>query len=196
MKIYKHIIITGPSFVGKTFIAGLILAQEHAFKKCVTATTRIPRTGEQNGKDYFFFSLKKFLELKDQDFFLETNPFLKKKDGSEPTRYGTPRSFVDEHKDKTPILFVVDPKGAHSIQKYLGTDSITVFIAPESEQVLIDRIHKRRTNETDEEIADRLELAKSQMAEKDSFDYCLINYEGIEKAKALAAQIIRSAYAA
>lgn len=190
MKKYKHIIITGPSFVGKTFIAELTLAEAHDISRCITGTTRIARSNEENGKDYFFFTLERFLQLKEEGFFIETNEFIKKKDGTIGTLYGTPRSFVDEHRDSKTLLFVVDPNGADKLKEYLGDDCITVFIAPENEQVLIDRIHKRRTNETDEEIADRLELAKAQMARKDEFDYCLVNIEGVEHAKALVTKII------
>lgn len=190
MKKYKHIIITGPSFVGKTFVADLILNAEHEFMRCITGTTRTPRTGEKNGKDYFFFTLEKFLQLKQEGYFLETNEFIKKKDGTIGTMYGTPKNFIDAHRKDDNVLCVVDPNGAVDIQRYLGDECITVFIAPESIDVLIDRIHKRRTNESDEEINDRLELAKSQMARSGEFDYCLINIEGIDNARKLAKHII------
>ena len=160
------IIVSSPSGAGKTTIVDAVLKRNPTVARVVTATTRAPRTGEQDGVDYLFWSIKQFEKKKKKGQMLEWAQV-------HTHYYGIPKKSVDGLMKKgiCPIL-VIDVQGARTV-KAQYPDAATVFIVPPSLKELKKRILGRNDNTQDIEI--RLETAKKEMQELDRYDYALLN---------------------
>ncbi|MDR0953250.1 MAG: guanylate kinase [Elusimicrobiota bacterium] len=174
------IIISSPSGGGKTTIVNALLAQDKNLSRVITATTRAPRSGEKNGKDYHFWPKAKF----------ETA--IKNKQMAEWAKvhvdyYGVPKACVDEvlKKGKCPVL-VIDVQGAKTIRKHYK-DAVSIFIAPPSFKTLASRIKARNDNTKDVKI--RLNNAKEEMKQAKFYDYVVVN-DVLPKAITLCQAII------
>ncbi|MFZ5943838.1 MAG: guanylate kinase [Bacillota bacterium] len=173
------IVLSGPSGAGKGTICKSLL-KETNIKYSISATTRKPRPGETDGKEYFFITKKDFENKIKEDAFLE---WAKVYDNY----YGTPKKFVEEilHKGQDCIL-EIDPQGAHKVRA-AKPDGVLVFIAPPSMQELEHRITTRGT-ENSNEIQKRLSCAREEMLCMYNYDYVVINDEvetAVEKIKAI-----------
>lgn len=170
------LVLSGPSGTGKGTVCGVV--RDHlgdAVRYSISATTRKPRTGEEHGREYFFFSKEEFEALRDQNGFLEWAQVY-------DNYYGTPRAFVEEMlasgKD---CILEIDPQGALQVRE--ATDeAVLVFIAPPSLEELRNRLTGRGT-ESAQEVEKRLSCAESELGYRDKYDYIIIN-DDVETAAA------------
>lgn len=160
------IIVSSPSGAGKTTIVDAVLKKNKTVSRVITATTRSPRKGEKNGKDYHFWTIKQFEQAIKKNQMLEWAQV-------HTHYYGIPKKSVDGllKKNICPIL-VIDVQGARTVKKEYP-QAVTVFIIPPSLRELKKRILGRNDNTQDIEI--RLETAKKEMQELDRYDYALLN---------------------
>lgn len=163
------IVISGPSGVGKGTICREILRKYDDVEYSISATTRKPRSGERQGKEYFFYSVGEFLKLVEQEELLE---WAKVYDNY----YGTPKAYVEEiiSKGKDCIL-EIDIQGAFQVKEKMP-QGLFVFIMPPSREELIRRITSRGT-ENMEEIAKRMGKVDHELAYVRDYDYMVINDE-------------------
>lgn len=159
------IIISAPSGGGKTSIVSRLL-EDGKLSRVITATTRAPRKGEKNGKDYHFWSEKQFEDA------------VKKGEMAEWAKvhvnyYGIPKSSLDKliKRGKHPVL-VIDVQGAKTVKK-IYKNAVSVFITPPSFAELKKRIAARNDGTTD--VKARLESAKKELKCIKNYDYLVIN---------------------
>ena len=163
----KLFVISGPSGVGKGTICKKLFEADDNLRFSVSMTTRAPREGEVEGKDYFFVSRERFEELLREGQLLEHNKFV-------DNYYGTPRGPVVEWMDKGhDVLLEIDYHGAFQVRDAYP-EAVLVFIAPPSVEELKARIRGRGT-ETEEQIEGRIAQAMDDMAQADEFDYLVLN---------------------
>jgi guanylate kinase len=134
----------------------------------ISATTRAPRVGEQDGREYHFVGREAFRRLIEEDAFLEWAEVHEH-------HYGTPRasimSALDEGRD---ILFDIDWQGAASIADKAPHDTVRIFILPPSMAELSVRLHAR-AQDAEDVIARRLGRAKGEIARWIDYDYVILN---------------------
>ena len=160
-------IISAASGAGKTSLVKKLLTLINDLTLSISHTTRNPRPGEIDGKDYFFVTNEIFAEMVKKDKFLETA----KCHGS---FYGTSRNFVQEVRDTgKDIIFEIDWQGAKSI-KAIFPEAISIFILPPSLKKLEERLIARG-QDSEDTIKVRLSAAKSEMSHVNQFDYVTIN---------------------
>lgn len=136
----------------------------------VSATTRAPRPGEVDGKDYFFISKEKFQDMVANDEFLEYATVF---DNS----YGTPRGPVEDAlAGGHDVLFDVDWQGTQQLHDRARTDLVRVFILPPSSEELERRLHTR-AQDSAEVIAGRMAKASSEMSHYDEYEYIIVNVD-------------------
>ena len=176
------IIISSPSGGGKTTVVDRLLKKEKSLARVVTATTRAPRTGEKNGKDYHFWTEKEFLSAVKKGKMLEWAKV-------HVNYYGIPKKSVDDVMKKgiCPVL-VIDVQGAKTVsQKY--PNAVKIFILPPSLQVLKERISARKDNTQNIDV--RMKTAKKELKQLPHYDYIVLN-DDLKKAVADTWAIIRS----
>ncbi len=166
-------VLSGPSGAGKTELARLLRVREPDVHYLITATTRSPRPGERHGVDYYFFSEADFLRSMDRGEFLECarippgTGFL----------YGSPRNQVEQALSRGQDVFAqVDVQGARSIRAQLP-DAVLMFLKPPDLETLQRRLADRATEASDE-LKDRLENARAELAHEVEFDHSVINADG------------------
>lgn len=167
------VIISAPSGAGKTTLIEKLLIQNPVFEFAVSTTTRIKRTGESEGKNYYYVSYEEFMQMVDRGEFLE---WAKVHDNY----YGTTKKEVDRIKALSRIpIFDVDVQGARSLRNKLQ-NVISIFIIPPSIQELEKRLRHRST-ETEHQITVRLNNALVELREYVNYDYIVIN-DDLQKA--------------
>ena len=168
MKRGKLIVISAPSGSGKTTIARAIMQKYPGMLFSVSATTRRPRVGETDGRDYFFLSKEEFQRRVQSGDLVEWEEIY-------GNYYGTLKSEVDRTLHRGAImLFDVDVKGALSIKKTYPDDSILIFIKPPSFEVLKDRLLNRKT-EDDATIRRRLDRVPMELEKGSQFGWQVVN---------------------
>lgn len=181
----KVVVVVAPSGSGKTTIARRLLKDISRLKFSVSATTRPPREGEVDGKDYHFLSKDEFQKHIDKGDFLEWEEFYNGK------RYGSLRPEIDKQLKKGYfILFDVEVKGAVNIKKAFGDRCLSIFIKPPSIDELKQRLQKRGT-EDDKTLAERLERAKMELEYEKQFDVSVVN-DNLEEAYASVKSLVQS----
>ena len=177
-------VLSSPSGAGKSSVAKALLDSDPNLTISVSATTRAPRPGELDGKDYIFVSKEKFQNMIDGDEFLEHATVF---DNS----YGTPKQPVEQAMSNGhDVLFDVDWQGAQEIQDYAGDDLVSVFILPPSVEELERRL-KSRAQDSDEVVKGRMEKATSEMSHWDAYQYVIINQD-IDKTVSNARAILKA----
>ena len=163
-------VFSGPSGVGKgTLKAKLFEEFADRIAYSVSATTRGPREGEVDGKDYFFISRQEFERRVKNNEFLEHAEFA-------GNCYGTPRAYVEKLLDSgMNVVLEIDVQGALQVMKSMP-ECVSVFILPPSFEELEHRLRGRGT-ETEESIRERLEIARNELAQQDKFTLKLVNDE-------------------
>ena len=165
----KLIIITGPSGVGKGTVVKAILKKDINIWLSISATTRKPRNGEEDGKDYYFLTTKKFKEMINNEMFLEWAKFA-------GNYYGTPiESIKEKIKDGYKVILEIEVEGACQVRERFP-NIISIFLLPPDKNELEKRIRNRGTD-NEESILKRLERADFEMISSKDFDYVLKNYE-------------------
>ncbi len=179
----RTFIITGPSGVGKgTIIQELFARQPHLYFS-VSATTRGPRPGEENGVHYHFISREQFDQWVREDAFLEHAEYV-------GNCYGTPKKFVDEAMDRgEDAILDIEVQGAQQVHQK-RPDAVRIFIAPPSWTELEHRLTGRGT-ESAEKVRSRLARAKEEFRFAADYDYIVINNTVEEAAEEIRA-IIRA----
>ncbi|MGY6463763.1 guanylate kinase [Corynebacterium sp. UMB8791] len=163
------VVLAGPSAVGKSTVVQRLRTEVPELYFSVSMTTRAPRPGEQDGKDYFFVTPDEFQQKIDSGEMLEWADIH-----GGLQRSGTPASPVREALEAgRPVLVEVDLVGARNI-KGLMPEAATVFLAPPSWEILVERLTGRGT-ETPEVIERRLETARNEIAAQDEFDNVVVN---------------------
>jgi guanylate kinase len=164
------LVISGPSGVGKDAVmAGLRQALSQA-QYVTTVTTRPPRPGERDGVDYRFLSDEEYDRVVAEDGFLERASVYSH-------RYGVPRGEVRQALERRQDVMVrVDVQGAATIKR-LRPDAVLVFLAPESDDELERRLRERATDDG-ADLRLRRDTAAREMAQRDAFDYVVVNAEG------------------
>jgi len=164
------VVLSGPSGAGKDSVRDLLLDWEPSMHRVVTATTRLPRPGEIEGRDYHFITEQVFDDLLNTDGFLE-------------------HAFVYDHRNGVPRIEIEDPlafgrdaiarvdvQGAETLKR-LVPQALLIFIAPPSVEETARRM-QMRGQDTDEQQARRREVANQEMAAAPRFDHVVINETG------------------
>lgn len=162
-------VISGPSGTGKDTVYKELKKACPSIAQTVSATTRKPREGEENGVDYYFIDRDDFLERVKAGDFIEYVCY-----GG--NYYGTLKNEVRRLSDENKtVVLVIEVNGAQNI-KAAFPDAVSVFLLPPSEEELRRRICKRGQN-TPEEIEARLAIARNELACQDKYDYRVVNDE-------------------
>jgi len=160
-------IITAASGAGKTSLVKAILENNPNIELSISYTTRSPRPGEVDGVDYRFINKESFIEMQQQNIFLETAE-------CHGASYGTSKKIILETIESgRDIILEIDWQGAFSIKK-IYKEAISIFILPPSIKALEDRL-KNRGQDSEETISKRLSAAKDEMSHLEKFDYVTIN---------------------
>ena len=163
----KLLVISGPSGAGKSTVIGRLMEQREDLCFSVSVTTRAPRPGEEDGRDYFFVSPQRFQELVEDGYLLEHAEYV-------GNYYGTPRGYVEQRQlEGKSVILDIEVQGASQIVRNCP-DAVTVFILPPSGEELERRLRHRNTD-TDEKIRERLLQAKRECAEAGKYGYIVIN---------------------
>jgi guanylate kinase len=179
----KVFVITGPSGVGKGTLISRLLERVPDLELSVSATTRQPREGEVDGRDYHFLSREEF------DRRIEAGDFLEFATYSD-NRYGTLRSEVGRRLDAGhSVVLEIEVQGARQVRAAMR-ESVQVFIAPPDPSILRERLLSRGTDSA-EAIDARLEVAEQELAARDEFAHLVVN-DDLDRAAVELEGIVRA----
>ncbi len=163
----KLYVISGPSGVGKGTLVSKLLDMRDDVVLSISATTRSPRPGEVDGKNYFFLTKEKFKDLIDADGFIEWAEYAS-------NFYGTPLDFVEEQLAAGKnVILEIEVQGAFQVKEKLP-DATLIFIEPPSMDELERRIIGRGT-ESEDVIESRMRTARVEMERKMEYDIAVMN---------------------
>ena len=174
----KLVVISAPSGTGKGTVISELLKLRPDFTFSVSATTRKPRPGEKDGVEYHFLSHEKFVEMINNDEFLEHAEYVGE-------RYGTPVKPIKENLDSgVTVILDIEVQGAKQVMTK-DIEAITIFITAPDMEELENRLRGRGTD-SDEKIASRLEQARHELKEMHHYDHVIVN----DKASRAAEEIL------
>jgi len=175
-------VLSGPSGVGKSTVVARLRKLCPWIWQSVSVTTRPPRPGEMDGREYFFVSEQEFEGMAARGELLESAQFA-------GNRYGTPRAPVQQRIDQgVPALLEIDVAGAKQVRQALP-GALLVFLAPPSWDELERRLTSRNT-ESAAVIGRRLEAARAELAAESEFDITLVNTSVEAVCKQLVALVL------
>jgi guanylate kinase len=175
-------IVSAPSGAGKTSLVKALLAADPGVRKSVSYTTRAPRPGEQDGRDYHFVTPEGFQDMVGRGALLECAQV-------HGHRYGTGQHWVErELRDGRDIVLEIDWQGAAQVRR-LMPGTVSVFILPPSIEALEERL-RGRGQDSPEIIARRVRAARDEIAHVDEFDFVIINREFAVAARELHSIVI------
>lgn len=165
----KLIVISAPSGAGKTSIVHYLLKELPNLCFSISATSRVKRDNEFDGKDYHFLGVEQFKQKIKEDAFLEWEEVY------DNQYYGTLKSEIDRiwNIEKT-VIFDVDVAGGINIKKQYPSECLSIFIMPPSIEVLKERL-KNRGSESEESLAKRLSKAEEEISQNQKFDMVILN---------------------
>ncbi len=172
--------ISGPSGVGKGTLVRLLMKEDKNLVTSVSCTTRAPRAGEVDGRDYFFLSKEEFSRRIQERDFLEYDEHF-------GNFYGTPRSFVEEQLKEKSVILEIDVVGALNAKKLLP-QTVLIMIAPPSLKVLCARL-SGRGSESEEQVKERLQRVEYELKKQNEYDYVVVN-DDLQLAKKRLQEII------
>ena len=178
----KAFVITGPSGVGKGTLIERLLDRVPGLELSVSATTRAPRPGEVDGRDYHFLDPEEFDRRVAAGEFLEHATYS-------GNRYGTMRSEVEQRlASGTSVVLEIELQGARQVRAAMP-ESVQVFIAPPNPEALRERLERRGTD-TPQAIAERLRVAEEELAAQREFGHVIVN-DDVERAAAELERTVR-----
>jgi guanylate kinase len=178
----KLFVITAPSGAGKSSLIQALLKEDPSLRLSTSYTTRPPRPGEQNGREYHFVKDSEFLAMRNRGEFLESAEV-------HGNRYGTAKRVIEEALARGhDLLLEIDWQGARQVRR-LHPDCVGIFILPPSVEEL-ERRMRTRGQDADEVIQRRLANARDELTHVDEFKYRIINKD-FEAAKGELSEIIR-----
>ena len=179
------IVVSGFSGAGKGTIMKELTKRYEQYALSISATTRNPREGEENGREYFFITTEEFEKLIAEDGLIEHAKYVN-------NYYGTPRKYVEEKLSQgIDVILEIEIQGALQIKEQYK-DAVLLFVMPPSAQVLEKRLRGRGT-ETDEVIAKRLARAKEEAVGIEKYDYIVVN-DDLDECVEKVNEIISSAH--
>ena len=175
-------IISAPSGAGKTSLVRQLLQSDPNIQKSVSYTTRAPRPGEMNGREYHFVSLADFEQRRLAGDFVESALV-------HGNYYATSREWINERRAAgKDIVLEIDWQGALAV-RHASAEAISIFIVPPSYEALSSRL-KNRATDSPAVIAQRLKNARDEISHLYEFDYVIINQDFSRAAHELAAIVI------
>ena len=162
----KLFVLSGASGVGKSTVLKGVMAARDDLLFSVSATTRDPREGEQEGVSYYFVTKEVFEEMIRQDAFVEYDAHMK-------NYYGTPKGQLEEKLSRANVILDIEPNGAFQVRKN-RPDACLIFIAPPSREELERRL-RGRGDTPEDQIRVRLERAQWEMEMSQKYDHVVIN---------------------
>ena len=176
------IVLSGPSGAGKSTVVARAMEGREDLCFSTSATTRQPRPGEVDGREYFFVTQQRFDEMVAQDELLEHAVYVSHS-------YGTPRRFVEEKlQSGMNVLLDIEVQGARQVAAR-RPDAVKIFIVPPSLEELERRLTGRGTD-TPEAVRGRLARAREEYREADFYDYIIVNDDLDTAARELSAIIL------
>ena len=162
------LVLSSPSGAGKTTLAKRLLAADSQIQMSVSVTTRKPRPGEVEGKDYYFVSETEFSRMRDAGDLLEWARVF-------DNYYGTPRSAVERALSSgRDVLFDIDWQGAQQLNEKGAQDLVRVFILPPSGEILEQRLTTRAQDDP-ASVARRMSAAAAEISHWAEYDYVIVN---------------------
>ena len=178
--------ITGPSGVGKGTLIRTLLERIPELELSVSATTRAPRPGEEDGVDYHFLTDGEFERRVRSGDFVEHASYSGR-------RYGTLRDELERRtRDGRPVVLEIEVQGARQIARTMP-EAVRIFVAPPSEEALRTRLIGRGTDDP-EQVEERLRTAREELAAQDEFAHVVVN-DRLEDAVAALEGVVRAALA-
>jgi guanylate kinase len=161
-------VLSSPSGAGKTTLARRLTETDAEIAMSVSVTTRPPRPGEVDGRDYRFIDRKRFVRMREGDELLEWARVF-------DNFYGTPRAPVEAAiKSGRDILFDIDWQGAQQLSEKMKHDVVRVFILPPSVTALERRL-QTRAQDSAEIVRRRMEAASAEISHWPEYDYVIVN---------------------
>lgn len=162
----KLFVISGASGVGKSTVLAQVMAKRADLCFSVSATTRSPRPGEVDGKDYYFVSKEQFLDMIEKREFLEYDAHME-------NYYGTPKAQLEEKLRTGSVILDIEPNGAFNVRRERA-DAVLIFIAPPSLEELENRL-RGRGDTSEEQIQVRQARVAWEMEQSKQYDHVVIN---------------------
>jgi guanylate kinase len=164
------LVLSSPSGAGKTTISRALLKLEPNLVLSVSATTRAPRPGEQEGVHYYFVAVAEFQRMKAAGEFLENARVF-------DNFYGTPRHHVEKQLSQgRDVLFDIDWQGTQQLRESARDDLVSIFILPPSLAELERRLHSR-AQDAAEVVRKRMARASDEMSHWAEYDYVIVNHD-------------------
>ena len=161
------VVVSGFSGAGKGTVMKRLLEKYDDYALSISVTTRNPRPGEEDGREYFFRKREEFEKLIQEDALIEYAQYVE-------NYYGTPRSYVEEQLQAgRNVILEIEIQGAMKVKKKIP-EALLVFVTPPTVEELERRLRDRGT-ETAQVIADRLARAGEEAKGMDQYDYILVN---------------------
>ena len=178
------LVMSSPSGAGKTTLSRRLLASDPNIAMSVSVTTRAPRPGEVNGKDYHFITQEEFARLRDRGDLLEYAEVF-------GNFYGTPKRPVTEALQAgRDVLFDIDWQGTQQLGAAMGEDLVRIFILPPTAEELRERLIGR-AQDSASTVAKRMAKAADEISHWPEYDYVIVN-EDLDTASAEIEAILRA----